>query len=118
MTTSTVSTVGGVEALFALMREKTIDGKLDWKRSASPNEYFAAVGGKQVYILRKIPDDNGMVLQQLIQLVVRDPDRDEVLYELERPATLEPLKLFQEVRQRADRVNERVNESVQLLNSL
>ena len=112
------SSLVGVEALFALLREKTVDGKLDWKRSASPDEYFASVRGKQVYVLRKVPVDSGTVVQQLIQLVVRDPDLDETLYELERPASLEMLALFQEVRQRADRVTERLNESLQLLNSL
>ena len=106
------------KALVDALRSKTADGKLDWRRSASLDEYMAAVGGKQVYILRRLPVDDGTILQHIIQLEVRDSERDTTLYELEYPASGEPLELFQVIRQRANHVAERLNESLNLLNSL
>jgi hypothetical protein len=102
-----------LEALLA----KTLAGKISWRESATPDEYISAIGGKQVYVLRRFPQANGLnPFRHVIQLEVRDPEHQTSLFELEYENHKDAIALFRAVKNL--HVNDRLAESLELINQL
>ena len=100
--------------LLEALRAKTLDGKISWRQSATPDEYLCAIGGKLVYVLRRVPTANAFLTS--IQLEARDPEHQTSLFELEYSNHDDALKLFSAVKNL--HVNDRLAESLELINQL
>ena len=101
--------------LLNALRTKTEDGKISWRQCAAPDEYITAIGGKLVYILRRVPTEEGNK-STVIQLEGRDPNQDTSLFELEYSEVLEARNLFYAVKNL--HVNDKLAESLELINQL
>jgi len=102
---------------FDALLDATRKGKVRWTVSPYTDEYIATVPG-QIFLLRRVTNDNGIILQQRVQIEARKSGTEELLFEVDEPLTGTALELFREIRQLADTSVENLRESVKILQSL
>ena len=99
------------DAMFAALLQTTKEGKLDWHETADESAFLAAVKGQRTFEVRTEEGAMG------VQLVVRDAE-GKVYLTTPFLRSGDARALYQLARRLALRVDERVDDTVQLLNGL
>lgn len=122
------------DSLVEALLEKTLARKLDWQVTAEDDCFLAAVKGKRSFeikakpilqlesILDRTTQDillPGSRMRELeIMLTVRDETGDKLFDFQQRGRDTAAFQLYEAARRIASRIDERIDESLELLNSL
>lgn len=123
MTTIDFQNPPGYDELIETLLEKTQQGKLDWQETADEDRFLAAVKGRQTYdISARFGGDRereGRIVQDVqVRLTVRDSEGRNFLDIRESGQDSPAYQLFEAARRVAMRIDERIDQSVELLKSL
>jgi hypothetical protein len=123
MTTASDRELNYDELLDVLLR-KTVEGKIDWRPTADESRFIAAVKGRQTFEIRRVERPYSLVPgapapNVTVFVTVRNEHEGEVIMDF-RVEGFETLAydLFEAARRKALRLDDRLNEAVELLNSL
>lgn len=123
MTTIDFQNPPGYDELLYTLIEKTRQGKLEWQETAEEDRFLAAVKGVQTYdISAEFGGDReseGRVVQDVqVRLTVRDREGRIFLDIRESGQDSAAYELFEVARRVAMRIDERIDQTVELLKSL
>lgn len=106
--------------LIAALLAKTKAGKLKWNATPDPQRYLAAVRGEQTFEIRASSSPDGIHPEPFqLQVVVRGFDGEKTLeFQISTHTKSPAFELFSAAKSDASRIEDRINESLELLNSL
>lgn len=111
-------------ALFEKLLEKTVAGKLEWQETAVEDTFLAAAKGIQTFEIALVDQAlkfgafSASGKTKAVVLKVKDKDGKLVLKHVERVQDSPAFDLFQVARRVAMRVDEKIESSLEVLESL
>lgn len=107
-------------SLISALLDKTKAGKLRWNATPDPQRFLAAVKGEQTFEIRSSTAPDGIHPEPFqLQVIVRGFDGQKTLeFRISTHTKSPAYELFSKAQADASRIDDRINEALELLNSL